>query len=101
MPRGTRQAEAKFRESALGRGRHDNRSGPFALLKRTFDIDVLECPRCHARMKLLAMITDGNSVERYLTKLSEPTDVPARSASRGPPNWKSRVLRLKPMAGQA
>jgi hypothetical protein len=35
-------------------------------------------------MKLLAMITDGKSVERYLTKLGEPTDVPARSASRGP-----------------
>jgi hypothetical protein len=70
------------------------------LLKRTFDIDVLDCPKCHGRMKLLAMITDGKSVARYLSKLGEPTDVPARSASRGPPYWKSRVLRLKSMAGQ-
>jgi hypothetical protein len=70
------------------------------LLKRTFDIDVLECPKSHGRMKLLAMITDGASVERYLTKLGEPTDAPARSASRGPPYWKSRVLRLKSLAGQ-
>jgi hypothetical protein len=28
------------------------------LLKRTFDIEVLDCPNCHRRMKLLAMITD-------------------------------------------
>ena len=70
------------------------------LLKRTFDIDVLECPKCHGRMKLLAMITDGKSVERYLTKLGEPTDVPGRSPSRGPPYWKSRVLRLKSIASQ-
>jgi hypothetical protein len=70
------------------------------LLKRTFDIDVLECPNCHGRMKLLAMITAGKSIERYLAKLGEPTDVPGRSPSRGPPYWKSRVLRLKSMAGQ-
>jgi hypothetical protein len=49
-------------------------------------------------MKLLAMITDGASVARYLTKLGEPTDVPGRSPSRGPPYWKSRVLRLKSYA---
>jgi hypothetical protein len=72
------------------------------LLKRTFDIDVLECPNCCStgRMKLLAMITDGNSIQRYLAKLGEPSDVPGRSPSRGPPYWKSRLLRLKSMAGQ-
>jgi hypothetical protein len=51
-------------------------------------------------MKLLAMVTDGKSVARYLTKLGEPTDVPGRAPSPGPPYWKSRVLRLKSMAGQ-
>src|SRR4051812_2881689 len=70
------------------------------LLRRTFDIDVLDCPKCHGRMKLLAMITDGNSAQRSLPKLGEPTDLPARSPSRGPPYWKSRVLRLKSTAGQ-
>jgi hypothetical protein len=38
------------------------------LLARTFAVDVLACPRCQGRMKLLC---------------------------RGPPYWKSRVLRLK------
>jgi hypothetical protein len=69
-------------------------------LKTTFDIDVLECRNCHGRMKLLAMFTAGNSIERYLAKLDEPTDVPGRSPSRGPPYWKSRVVRLNSMAVQ-
>jgi Putative transposase len=65
------------------------------LLKRTFDIDVLQCPSCHGRMKLIALVTEPKSIVRYLTKLSEPIDVPARSTSRGPPYWKSTVLRRK------
>jgi hypothetical protein len=39
-------------------------------------------------------------LECVAAKLGEPTDVPGRSPSRGPPYWKSRVLRLKSMAGQ-
>ena len=46
-------------------------------------------------MKLLAMVTEPGSVRRYLLRIGEPTDVPARSPSRGPPFWKSVVLRLK------
>ena len=44
-------------------------------------------------MKLLAMVTDPKSVVRYLAKTGEPTDVPAPSPNRGPPYWKSSVLR--------
>ena len=57
--------------------------------------DVLECPQCHGRMKLLAMVTDEREVTRYLAHLGEPTNVPARASSRGPPYWKSTVLRRK------
>ena len=32
------------------------------LLKRTFGFDVLTCPRCRGRMKLLALVTDPTSV---------------------------------------
>jgi uncharacterized protein YbaR (Trm112 family) len=46
------------------------------LLARTFAVDVLACPKCHGRMRLL-----------------EATEVPPRSPGRGPPYWKSRVLR--------
>jgi hypothetical protein len=65
------------------------------LLKRTFEIDVLQCPSCSGRMKLIALVTEPKSIVGYLTKLCEPIDVPARGASRGPPYWKSTVLRRK------
>jgi hypothetical protein len=62
------------------------------LLKRTFDIDV-RCPRCEGRMKLVAMVTEPASAKRLLRHLGETTDPPAREPARGPPYWKSRVLR--------
>jgi hypothetical protein len=49
-------------------------------------------------MKLVALVTEPESVARYLAKLGEPIDVPTRSASRGPPYWKSTVLRRKAWA---
>jgi hypothetical protein len=63
------------------------------LLARTFAVDVLACPRCEGRMKLLAMVDDPASIARYLAAAGEATEVPRRSPSRGPPYWKSRVLR--------
>ena len=63
------------------------------LLQRTFGEDVLECPKCKGRMKLLAMVTDPSELARYLAHVGEPTLAPARAPSRGPPYWKSTVLR--------
>ena len=37
------------------------------LLKRTFDVDVLQCPKCKGRMTLLAVVTNPKSVSRYHT----------------------------------
>ena len=44
-------------------------------------------------MRLLAMVTEPKSVARYLGPLGEPTEGPTRTPARGPPYWKSRVLR--------
>ena len=44
-------------------------------------------------MRLLAMLTEPKGVARYLRALGEPTEAPARAPARGPPYWKSRVLR--------
>ena len=44
-------------------------------------------------MKLVAIVTDPGSIKRVLRHLGEPTDPPAREPARGPPYWKSRVLR--------
>jgi hypothetical protein len=46
-------------------------------------------------MKLVALIKEPKSITRFLKSLGEPTDVPPRSPSRGPPYWKSTVLRRK------
>jgi hypothetical protein len=71
------------------------------LLKRTFDVDVLECPTCRGRMKLIAMVTERESVARYLAGIGELTDVPERAPSRGPPYWKSTLLRRKALGDAA
>jgi len=63
------------------------------LLARIFAVDVLTCPRCHRRMRLLAVIKEPANVARYLASVGEATEVPRRSPGRGPPYWKSRVLR--------
>jgi hypothetical protein len=64
-------------------------------LRRTFAIDVLACPSCKGRMKLLAIVTRPESIGRYLAALGEPTELPLRSPSRGPPYWKSTLMRRK------
>jgi hypothetical protein len=63
------------------------------LLARTFVVDVLDCPKCHGRMRLLAMVEDPANVVRLAT------EVPRRSPGRGPPYGKSRVL-LRQVLGE-
>ena len=74
--------------------RTGSRYRPWAeLLKRVWEIDVLSCPKCQGRMKIVAMVTDPKSVARYLRSIGEPTDLPQRAPARGPPYWQSRVMR--------
>jgi hypothetical protein len=63
------------------------------LLARTFAVDVLACPRCQGRMKLLGLVKNPAIISRTLATVGEATEVPRRSPGRGPPYWKSRVLR--------
>ena len=66
------------------------------LLARTFGADVLAYHKCHGRMKLVSLIKEPRSITRFLTALGEPTDVPLRSPSRGPPYWKVTVRESTP-----
>ncbi len=54
------------------------------LLRRTFAIDILACPDCGGRLRLLATIAQQEVIERILTHLGLPTDPvvakPARSS---------------------
>ena len=70
------------------------------LLQRTFSVDVLTCPSCQGRMRLLAVVKNPVSIARYLAAAGEPTDVPSRAPGRGPPYWKSQVLRRQALGGR-
>ena len=77
-------------------GRPDHTGGyrPWAeLLARTFAVDVLACPTCQGRMKLLGLVKNPTIISRTLATVGEATEVPRRSPGRGPPYWKSHVLR--------
>jgi hypothetical protein len=63
------------------------------LLARSFGLDALACPACQGRMRLVAVLRNPARIARYLASIGKPTELPARSPSRGPPYWKSRVLR--------
>jgi hypothetical protein len=93
-PKPPPEAEAA---AATGEPQTSKRAGgyrPWAeVLARTFGVDVLACPKCQGRMKLLAMVKDPASIARYLAAVGEATEAPRRSENRGPPYWKSRVLR--------
>jgi hypothetical protein len=43
-----------------------------SLMRRAFDLDVLECPKCHGRMKPIAVITERETIDRILTHLGLP-----------------------------
>jgi len=55
------------------------------LMMRTFSLDVLCCPRCSGRLRLVALMTEPREISRYLRALGESTYTPARRPARGPP----------------
>ena len=52
------------------------------MLQRVLAIDVLECPHCGARRKLIAMISDGVVVRKILDHLGLPSEPPILARSR-------------------
>jgi hypothetical protein len=46
------------------------------LLARIFHLDVLWCPRCGGRRRILSFLTDPPVVRRILTHLGLPTEAP-------------------------
>jgi hypothetical protein len=55
------------------------------LMRRTFGIDVLACPQCGGRLRLLALIEHAPIVARILGRLGLPTDRPEPRPARAPP----------------
>jgi hypothetical protein len=55
-----------------------------SLLRRSFAADVLECPKCHGRLRVVAVITEREPVRRILAHLGVPTDAPLLARARDP-----------------
>jgi len=54
------------------------------LLRRSFSVDVLECPKCHGRLRVVAVIIEREPIQRILAHLGLPTDPPAIARARDP-----------------
>jgi len=54
------------------------------LLRRTFDVDVLECPKCQGRVRVVETIVDGTSARRILERMNLPVDPPRTARARDP-----------------
>lgn len=55
------------------------------LMRRAFGLDVLACPRCGGRMRLIATIEDPLVIRRILSHLGLATEVPHARPPRPPP----------------
>jgi hypothetical protein len=55
------------------------------LMRRAFDVDVLACPRCGGRLRLLALLEAGAVTARILEHLGLATELPAARPARAPP----------------
>ena len=54
-------------------------------MRRTFAFDVLVCPVCRGRMRLLAAVTDEDDAKKILAHLGKKRAREVRAPSRGPP----------------
>ena len=55
------------------------------LMRRACEVDVLACPRCGGRLRLIALIEGSAVARRILAHLALPTDVPTPAPARAPP----------------
>jgi hypothetical protein len=79
LPTLAAQSQAAHFEGAPAGDKHRGRRSTAyidwpSLMLRSFNIDVLECPRCRARMAPIAVITEREVIETILTHLRLPLE---------------------------
>jgi hypothetical protein len=79
VPAGKRKRDEAGRAAAS-----KNRLAWAALLARVFQFDALECD-CGGRMRIVAAVTDPDSVRRYLEGTGQPAEIPTLAPARAPP----------------
>jgi hypothetical protein len=55
------------------------------MMRRAFDLDVLACPGCGSRLRLVAVIMDRSTIRKLLGHAKLPTEPPSRSPPHGDP----------------
>ena len=55
------------------------------LMRRAFEVDVLACPGCGGRLRLVSLLEAGAVTARILRHLGLPSEVPAARPARAPP----------------
>jgi uncharacterized protein YbaR (Trm112 family) len=87
--------EIAHRATSRARSARARDARPEEAQERLSAVDALACPVCRGRLRLIAVLKDPASVARYLAGVGEPSELPARSPDRGPPYWKSIILRRR------
>lgn len=60
------------------------------MLRRTFELDILACPDCGGRLRLVATIEERAVIEKILAHLGLPVDLPSAAPARSTawlPGW--------------
>ena len=55
------------------------------LMQRAFGVDVLACPRCAGRLRLMATVEDPHAIRAILESLGLPAEVPHPDPAHPPP----------------
>ena len=70
----------------------DKRKVPYAyrrpwaeLLKRVFDLNILDCPQCSSKMRNISHIEKPETIASILSHLGLPTNAPMMAPARAPP----------------
>ncbi len=58
--------------------------GRGALLRRSHHLDVLACPRCHGRLRPMAVVRDKAQARRFLSHLDRPPEPLPLAPARDP-----------------
>ena len=65
------------------------------LLRRGLSVEVLECPKCHGRLRVLAVITEREPVQPILAHLGLPTEPRPSPAHAIRPTTSGTMMRLR------
>ncbi|MGV7235233.1 MAG: hypothetical protein ACQ9ET_03150 [Nitrosomonadaceae bacterium] len=57
------------------------------LIARVYEVFPLICPQCGDELKIVAFLTESDSIQRILIHIDEPTTPPRIAPARAPPDW--------------